>query len=122
MQFEGALPVTLTMHGHSHIEYRTTRIEGTRGRLTAEFGMGGSRIVVDDHRTDRSTRYNTSAQTGDGHGGGDSGLMEAFVRSLQGETQAARSTARQALQSHLLAFAAEQARLEERVVHTEAAA
>jgi len=117
MEFTGGVSVSLTMHGHSHNEYRTTRIEGTRGRLLAEFGLGGSWIQVDEHRSDRRTRYNTSAAAGSGHGGGDFELMAAFIESLRsGSATVARTTAEQALESHLLAFAAEQARLEGGVI------
>lgn len=116
MHFEGDLPVTLTMHGHSHIEYRTTRIEGTRASLQAEFGTGGSWIEVRQHHPDRHTRYDTSANPEQGHGGGDEALMASFVRSLRGETSQALTLARQSLESHRMAFAAEQARLEGRVI------
>jgi len=114
MRLENNVTVTLGMHGHSHVEYRTTRIEGTRGRLLAEFGAGGSWIEVAEHHPDRHTRYNTSPSENAGHGGGDYFLMQAFVRSLNGDAQAARTTAREALESHLLAFAAEQSRVEGR--------
>ena len=111
MQFEGPISVTLTMHGHSHIEYRTTRIEGTRGRLLAEFGIGGAWIEVRQHRSGERTRYNTSAPAGEGHGGGDEALMAAFVRSLETGGAQALTLGRGSLQSHRLAFAAERARL-----------
>jgi predicted dehydrogenase len=116
MQFEGGLPVTLTMQGHSHIEYRTTRIEGTRATLLAESGHGGSWIEVRQHRSDRHMRYNTSEIDEQGHGGGDQALMQAFVRSLQGRSGQALTLARQSLESHRMAFTAEQARLEGRVI------
>lgn len=118
MQFESGPSVTLTMHGHSHIEYRTTRIEGTRGRLLAQFGNGGSYILVDDHRSDRRTRYDTRSLERAGHGGGDMALMSAFVDSLNGDPTSARTTARVSLSSHLLAFAAEHARLDHTVIDT----
>jgi len=119
MQFEGDLSVTLTMHGHSHIEGRTTRIEGSRATLQAMFGYGGSWIEVNHHRSDRRQRYDTSASAAEGHGGGDFGLMAAFLESLRGDGIAARHTARQVLESHLMAFAADQARLEGEVVEME---
>ncbi len=111
MQFEGPLSVTLTMHGHSHIEYRTTRIEGTRGRLMAELGLGGAWVEVREHRSGKRERFNTSAHLGEGHGGGDNELMAAFVHSLRSGGGQALTLGRQSLQSHLLAFSAEQARL-----------
>ncbi len=121
MQFADGPSVTLTMHGHSHVEYRTTRIEGTRGRLLAEFGAGGSWIKVDEHRSDRQTMYDTSALLSSGHGGGDHALMAAFLESLRGTEGAARTTARQSLESHLMAFAAEISRTENKVVAQEEA-
>lgn len=99
------------MHGHSHIEYRTTRIEGTRGTLLAELGLGGAWVETRQHRSGKIERTNTSPPLGEGHGGGDRELMAAFVRSLHTGGEQALTLGRQALQSHLLAFAAEQARL-----------
>lgn len=115
MGFEDGISVTLTMHGHSHLEGRTTRIEGSRGTLLAHFGQGGSWITVDEHRSDRHTRYDTGTLSSSGHGGGDFGLLDAFTHALQ-EGGPALTTARQALASHLLAFAAEEARLTARVI------
>lgn len=118
MDFESGASVTLTMQGHSHTECRTTRIEGARGRLTAQLGNGGGYITIDDHRSGRKTRYDTSPDERAGHGGGDLALMAAFIDSLQGDASAARTTARVSLSSHLLAFAAERARLDHTVIDT----
>jgi len=121
MEMGDGSSVTLTMHGHSHNEVRTTRIEGTEGRLLAEFGLGGSRIVLDEHRTDWHMEFDTSAGADEGHGGGDLRLVEAFVESLhRGDTEAALQGTREALQAHLLAFAAEESRLGGRFVGSEA--
>ena len=49
------------------------------------------------------------------HGGGDDGIMHDYVRVLRGE-MAPLTTARISLESHLLAFAAEEARLTGTVV------
>lgn len=119
MEFAGNLPVTLTMQGHAHIESRTSRIEGTRGLLLAEFGSGGSWITVAEHRSDRHTRYDTSTLDLNGHGGGDFALLRAFLESIQGTGETARTTARQSLASHRMAFAAEKARLEHSVIELE---
>jgi hypothetical protein len=43
-----------------------------------------------------------------GHGGGDEGLMRAFVSTLRGESVAHQTSARASLESHLMAFAAEE--------------
>ncbi len=122
MQFEGGASVTLTMHGHAHVEGRFTRIQGSRAELQATFGYGGSWIEVNEHRSDRRIHYDTSADNASGHGGGDDRLMDAFLKSLREggsgkfDNSSHLSTARQSLESHLMAFAAEEARLEEKVV------
>lgn len=117
MAFEDDLAVTLTMHGHSHLECRTTRIQGAQAELQAMFGQGGSWIEIRQQRSGAVRRIDTSARLREGHGGGDEALVANFLKCLRGEPGAALTTARQALESHLLAFAAEQARLEARVIH-----
>ncbi|MHB1120413.1 MAG: Gfo/Idh/MocA family oxidoreductase [Bellilinea sp.] len=114
MQFEGGATVTLTMHGHSPVEHRSTRIEGTRGRLMAQLGNGGSWIDVELHRPQRRMHYDTSAAPQEGHGGGDSQLMAEFAASVRagGNPPEVQAAARAALQAHRLAFLAEQARVE----------
>lgn len=127
MRFENDLSVTLTMHGHAHIEERTTRIEGSRGALYAQFGLGGAWIELREHRSGERRLFDTSASASSGHGGGDRGLMAAFVQSLRAQPgspesgsshvgQLGLTLAEQALESHLMAFAADQARLEGRTV------
>jgi predicted dehydrogenase len=120
MTFEDGPSVTLTMHGHSNQEGRSDRIEGSRASLYAHLGRGGSWIEVREHTSGRRHRYNTSALTNESHGGGDSALMHAFTESLRsGSGDATLITAEQALESHLMAFSAEQARLERRWIGRE---
>jgi len=117
MLFERGTSVTLTMHGHSYLEGRSTQIEGSKATLFAYFGLDGDRIEVHDHLSGKLTRIDTRPTGGSGHGGGDFGLMAAFVRALQANDEnAALTTARTSLESHLMAFAAEEARLGEKVV------
>jgi len=117
MQFERGTSVTLTMHGHSHLEGRSTRIEGSNATLKSEFSHGSSWIEVNEHGSDRCTRYDITAPLRSGHGGGDFGLIAGFVRALwENNEKAALTTARRSLESHLMAFAAEDARLGQKTV------
>lgn len=114
MQFEGGQTVTLTMHGHSHKEGRTIRIQGAQAELQAFIGSGGSWIEVAEHRSGQVKRYDTRPTNDSGHGG-DAALMTGFLNSVRSGAHGA-TLAREALESHLMAFAAEQARLECQVV------
>lgn len=117
MQFEGGLSATLTMHGHSHLESRTTRIEGTRASLQAYLSLAEAWIKVSEHRSGHEQSYRTATSIQSGHAGGDEGLIRAFVRSVsKATTEEPLSTAQTALESHLMAFAAEEARRSRRVV------
>jgi predicted dehydrogenase len=117
LEFEGGITASLTMHGFANVEGRTTRIQGTHGELQAFLGQAGSWVEVSEHASGRKTRYDTSGDSSAGHGGGDDGLILAFLNALQaGSSQHSLSTAHQALESHLLAFRAEESRLEQKVI------
>ncbi len=123
MAFENGASVVLVMHGHSHEEARTMRYEGTRATLRGRFAYGIDDVIeIHEHRSGRVERLEPSAGGRvTGHGGGDEGIMAAFVRaasSAEGRAGGATTltTARESLESHLMAFAADQARLEGSVI------
>ena len=116
LEFEGGATCTFTMHGHSDREGRTLRWDGTRATLYGDFSEGrpfSLRIV--DHGSRREEVIHPTGEGG-GHGGGDFGLMRDFVGALNGKRTRHQTTARVSLESHLLAFAAEEARASGRVV------
>jgi predicted dehydrogenase len=117
MQFECGASGTLVLNGHSHEEARTMRYDGTRATLRGKFAYGLDDVIeIHDHRTGEVERIDFGAGSAGvtGHGGGDEGLIRAFVRAVRGDREA--TSPRQALESHLMAFAADRARLEGRVV------
>lgn len=113
MELESGTSVALVMHGHSNEEHRSMRYDGTRATLRARFGRP-SEITVYDHATGAAESVPIAPPQG-GHGGGDYGIMSDFVRVLRGEIEPL-TDARTSLESHLLAFAAEEARLAGTVV------
>ena len=108
MELDGGASAVLVMHGHSAEEGRTMRYDGTRATLRAAFGKRKV-IEVTDHVSGR-TEHVPVPQAPGGHGGGDTTQLDAFVAAVRGEAPSPTS-ARESLESHLLAFTAEEARL-----------
>jgi predicted dehydrogenase len=125
MQFEDGATATFTMTGFNRKRDRETRIFGTRGELTGN----GQVIEVYDFLTDRTERLEAETAI-DGsissaglwaslssHGGGDLALMTHFVGALvKNDPSLILSGPVESLETHMMVFAAEQARHENRVV------
>jgi predicted dehydrogenase len=138
LRYEGGVTATLTMTAFTRMRDRETRIFGTRGELYGN----GAEIEIYDFATDRVTRHVVGAggdpsdsvhalsggvgTGGDpaggvgvegGHGGGDDGVMAAFVAAVAaGDPTLVSTSPQETLASHRIAFAAETARREGRVV------
>lgn len=117
MELENGISVSFTMHGHSFEEGRTIRIDGSKATVLGKFGWDHSFIEVHEHRGAKVNRIElpNNVEQG-GHGGGDAQLVENFVKALGGVQGTALTDARSSLESHLMAFAAEQARTRGSVV------
>jgi predicted dehydrogenase len=122
MESESGVSVAMTMHGHSHREGRTMRYDGTRATLRGCFYSTGSEIQIHDHLTGKTEDFQPELDPSDaeGHGGGDEGLMRAFARAVRAGSADPLTSARASLESHLMAFAAEQARVQGAVVELDA--
>jgi predicted dehydrogenase len=105
IDFAGGVTATLTMSAFTPVHRRRTRIMGTRGFLDGD----GEILSVTDFVTGVVDRVRADV-TG-GHDGGNDGLMRAFVHAVStGDRSLILSTPREALDSHLMAFAAERSR------------
>ncbi len=113
MEFESGASAALIVHGHSSEEHRSMRYDGTRATLRGRFGRQ-QEIIVCDHVTGEIENVDIPA-AGSGHGGGDAGIIEAFLESIELGKPPATSAA-ESIESHLLAFLAEEARLEQTVI------
>lgn len=107
MRFAGGLAVTLTMQGASHAEGRTVRIDGMRATLLANESRG--ELAIHEHGAAKPEIMRVPHGVG-GHGGGDEGLMNAFVAAVRGDRAGVLTSVRESVESHLLAFASERAR------------
>ncbi|WP_037501925.1 Gfo/Idh/MocA family protein [Solirubrobacter soli] len=117
LQYENGATATLTMTGFTRMRDRETRIFGTRGELRGD----GNMVEVYDFLTESTTRHHSGIHSDGeiptGHGGGDDGVMADFLAAVAaGDPAMIPTTPRETLESHRIAFAAEQARRERRVV------
>ncbi len=110
MLFEGGATAAFTMTAFNEAGHRKTRIFGTRGELYGD----GAKIDLFDFLSDEHKIIDTASTDGSiagGHGGGDYGLMQSFVSAVSsGDASHILSGPGQALETHLMVFAAEEAR------------
>ncbi len=117
MELEDGTTVTLVMNGQSDEECRTMRWDGTKATLYGKFSARGHEIRVEHHLSGECEAVPVIARDSSGHGGGDYGIVRSFVNMLRGKPDDSVTTARESLESHLLAFAAEESRLQKTVVN-----
>ena len=118
LEFAGGALATFALHGLATQETRTIRASGTRGELRGILQTG--QIEISAHGSTEAETFEVKGSIFD-HYGGDAGLLDHFCEvAASGEAAAVRTSARSALQSHILGFAAERARLEGRVVEPDA--
>lgn len=113
VEFSSGVTGSLTMQGHSPEEGRTIRVTGTYGTLVGDFGPN-AQIKLQLNTGGESDMSPTYSHVG--HGGGDLGLVEDFVQLIKQGRPEGLTSGRQSLESHLMAFAADQARLARQVV------
>ena len=117
-EFANEVTAAFTMCAFTDGVHRTLKLMGTRGEIRAT--MDTDEIEVCSFSTRKKQHITIEYQEGHvGHGGGDFGIMHDFVRLVQNEhvQQESRTSASISVQSHLMAFAAEQSRLEKRVIN-----
>ena len=118
MEFEGGVTVTFTMNAFNK-GGRDIRIFGTAGELTADMDHGTIRIY--SFETKETTEITMKAIAGtitSGHGGGDTGIMEDLVQYFNDEEPSnSVCSLRTSYMNHLISFAAEEARVENKIVN-----
>lgn len=116
MKFQGGRTAAFTMTAFTKAEGRRTAIFGTRGEMIGD----GQTIRVFDFLTNETSVHETGHNDGTilgGHGGGDFGLMDAFTAAVAEENpDLILSGPSETLESHLMVFAAENARRQNRVI------
>jgi predicted dehydrogenase len=112
MEFDGGATVSHVMTGFTAQNVRTTRIALTRGEIVGD-GQDLEICRFDGDAVATGVPVNYRIPNRSRHGGGDFNLVSEMVRMLRrADPDEIRETTEQALQSHLICFAAEKSRLD----------
>lgn len=115
LKFANQVDVSFSVTAFSNEINRKITLNGTKGEIVGDFHSG--EIVLKDFLTGTISEIHTN--TGPdalGHGGGDGFLMQDFLDGLNGEKTNLLTNAADAVHSHLIAFAAEEARATDTIV------
>lgn len=118
MEFEDGCTVTFSMNAFN-FGGRNIRIFGTSGELTGSIDTGVIEVYSFD--TKETTKIDINA-TGNsitaGHGGGDTGIMMDLVKYFNNEEPSKSiCSIHTSYMNHLISFAAEDARVNESIIH-----
>ena len=117
LEFENQVTATFSLTAQTSPCHRNIHIMCEDGEIIADDGR--REILVRHHvssQADTFTERIINVRTnGSGHGGGDAGIMEDFIKGLTENTQS-RSSISLSVESHLMACAIEQSRLTGTVV------
>lgn len=117
-EYDGGLTVGFHMHGHSHDNVRTLRVCKTRATIR---GFLEKRELEVNYYKDGSQEIIHTGGPDDHHGGGDTLMIHDFIHLVRkNRPDDVTASAQESCNSHLLVFAAEQARNEKRIVHVPA--
>jgi predicted dehydrogenase len=117
MELADGTTVNMLMQGQGDFEGRTMRYDGTEATLYGRFTHGNNKISIHYHRTGVVEDVPVIDRDSSGHGGGDFGIVHSFVNAVNGVPDDSVTTARESLESHLQAFASEEARLNKTVIN-----
>ncbi|GIJ73767.1 Gfo/Idh/MocA family protein [Virgisporangium ochraceum] len=116
IEYEGGVTASLTATAFTPMSDRRTRVMGTRGYLDTD----GRTVRVYDFLTAGEEAFEvgagTDASAARGHGGGDAGLVDAFLAALTTDPARITTGPAESMASHRVVWAAERARREGTVV------
>ncbi len=114
IEFANEVTAAFTMSAFTKDCTRTMKLMGTRGEIRG--AMEKNEIEVIDFLTGEKEVISVE-HTQDAHGGGDEGLMRNFVSLVRSNgTCTGLTSADISVQSHIMAFAAEKARVDKAVI------
>lgn len=117
LELTGGVTCSFTMSAFTGRGSRLLQIMGTHGQLICDMEQSSIEHIDFATNSRRIEYVNTSV---DGHSGSDSAFMEGFLRTVDTNGAFSRSSAKDSVESHLVALAAEQSRLRGTTIPMEA--
>lgn len=112
MIFEDGTTAQMVMTAFCNEGGRQTRIFGTKGSIVTDSSLIHVTNFLTGEKRTIDTKLVNDGSILSGHGGGDGGLMDAFVHAVAtGDGKSILSGADATLESHLMCFLAEESRL-----------
>lgn len=118
IEFKNGVTASFHLSGLTNKMHRTIKVMCEHGEIEGDDGENILRVsyyASNPHYTARQELLHISSEEG-GHGGGDYGLMREFLSALQDPHKGSRSSIDQSVESHIMAYAAERARVTGQVV------
>lgn len=113
-EFANGVTASFTMSAFTYDGNRTFRLMGTKGEIKGT--LEKNEIEINDFLTGTREVVQIKKAT-DGHSGGDFGLVRNFIELVQkNDGTKSITSADLSVQSHVIAFAAEKSRLENKVI------
>jgi predicted dehydrogenase len=114
MEFENGVTAAFTMCAFTNEISRTLKLMGTKGEIRGHFEKNEIEVIYFNNNVRDIIKIPPSIF---GHGGGDDALMREFVKNVMEPSKEIETSASMSLQSHLIAFAAEESRLQNKVIN-----
>jgi len=109
LEFDNGVTALFSMSAFTHTISRTIKLMGSHGEIRAD--MESNEIEVHSFISGDCTLYQLTPATS-GHGGGDTGIMQAFTALVaQDIPNEGKTSHKESVQSHLMALAAEESRI-----------
>jgi predicted dehydrogenase len=113
IEFEDDIHVSFTMCGHNGTERRMTKISMTNGEIVYD----GLDKTIKTHRFEPLQDDLIEVKAKGSHGGGDRAIMDNYIDAIVSDDRSILLTPiKDSLEGHLLVFAAEEARAQDKVI------
>ena len=118
LKFENGVTATFNLSGFTNLMTRTMKIMGEDGEIRASEAENVIEVTrFAGNNTEKSeSEIIRPEQSTSGHSGGDSGIVEDFLSMLEGRDSVSATEIHESVESHMMACAAEEARLTGTVV------